>query len=111
MQRFASVVCLPAEHEQRYREVHSAVWPGVLRRIEASGIRNYSIFLRDGVLFSYFEYAGDDFEADMQAMADDPETQRWWDVCKPLQEPFENRSEGEWWASMEEVFHHGGPSA
>ena len=41
----------------------------------------------------------------MAKMVADPETQRWWAVCEPCQEPLETRSEGEWWASMEEVFH------
>jgi L-rhamnose mutarotase len=38
-------------------------------------------------------------------MAADPETQRWWDVCIPCQEPLSDRAAGEWWADMEEVFH------
>jgi len=32
---------------------------------------------------------------------DDPEVA----VCLPCQKPLENRASGEWWASMEEVFH------
>jgi L-rhamnose mutarotase len=42
----------------------------------------------------------------MRRMAADPETQRWWGIMEPMQEPLENRATGEWWASMEEVFHH-----
>ena len=41
----------------------------------------------------------------MAAMAADPVTQDWWKVCVPLQEPFETRKDGEWWAMMEAVFH------
>ena len=41
----------------------------------------------------------------MERMADDPETQRWWDWMMPMQEPLADRAEGEWWADMEEVFH------
>ena len=74
-------------------------------RITESNIRNYSIFHRGGQLFAYFEYVGDDFEGDMARMAEDPETQRWWDWMMPMQEPLADRSEGEWWATMEEVFH------
>ena len=96
---------------EEYKKLHAAVWPGVLHMIEQCNIRNYSIYLRklpDGkhYLFSYFEYTGDDFAADGAKMAADPETQRWWDVCKPCQEPLPDRAEGEWWADMEEVFHH-----
>ena len=38
-------------------------------------------------LFSYFEYTGSDFAADMAKLAADPTTQRWWEVCKPCHEP------------------------
>jgi len=41
----------------------------------------------------------------MSKMAADPTTQKWWDVCKPCQQPLKTREEGEWWANMEEVFH------
>ena len=110
MKRYASVVRLPAENIDEYKRLHAAVWPEVLRRITECRIRNYSIYLRmldDGqpYLFSYFEYVGDDFDADMARMAADPTTQRWWAVCKPLQEPLAGRAPGEWWASLEEVFH------
>ena len=57
------------------------------------------------VLVSYLEYFGEDFAGDMAKMAADPITQKWWDVCKPCQEPLANRAEGQWWADMEEVFH------
>jgi L-rhamnose mutarotase len=59
----------------------------------------------DNMLFAYFEYHGDDFDADMAKMAADPTTQKWWDVMKPMQQPVAARAEGEWWANMEEVFH------
>ncbi len=86
------------------------MWPSVKAMIETSNIRNYSIYLRklpDGnhYLFSYLEYVGKDFEGDMENLAAAPETQRWWDLCKPCQEPLSDRAEGEWWAGMEEVFH------
>jgi len=71
---------------------------------------NYSIYLRqldDGqhYLFSYFEYTGSDFAADMAKMAADPTTQRWWSCCQPCQKPLAHRAPDEWWAGMEEVFH------
>jgi len=90
---------------EQYRRLHADVPAPVLETIRACHIRNYSIYHRDGVLFSYFEYHGEDFEADMAKMAADPATQRWWDVCKPLLEPLQTRAPGEFWADMEEVFH------
>jgi L-rhamnose mutarotase len=110
MTRYGMVIGLDAEKIAEYKRLHAAVWPDVLAKIAESNIRNYSIYLRklDGgrhYLFSYFEYVGDDFEADMQAMADDPVTQEWWTHCMPCQRPLADRDEGEWWAAMEEVFH------
>src|SRR5712692_3062871 len=65
----------------------------------------YSIFFKDNMLFSYFEYYGNKVEEDWARMAADPKTQQWWAVMMPMQEPLPSRNEGEWWATMEEVFH------
>ena len=73
--------------------------------IAECNIREYSIFLRNSVLYSFFEYIGNDFAADMAKMAADPATQKWWSVIEPMQNPFPDRAPGEWWAVMEEVFH------
>ncbi|MFV0463988.1 MAG: L-rhamnose mutarotase [Nostocoides sp.] len=105
VQRFASVIRLRPEQEATYRELHAAVWPDVLARIAQSNITNYSIFLRDGLLFSYFEYAGEDVDADMAALAANEATRRWWAVTDPCQQPVESAADGEWWAPMVEVFH------
>ncbi|MHC4247620.1 MAG: L-rhamnose mutarotase [Planctomycetota bacterium] len=111
VKRYASVIGLRDEKLDYYKELHAAVWPDILKMITESNIRNYSIYLRrmnDGklYLFSYFEYVGDDFDADMKKMADDETTKRWWKECKPCQAPLADTKEGEWWAGMEEVFHH-----
>jgi len=106
MQRHGSVLRLQPGKYDEYRRLHLAVWPTVLARISACHIRNYSIYHRDGWLFSYFEYHGEDFAADMARMAADPVTQDWWKLCQPCQDPLPDRAPGEWWAHMEELFHH-----
>ena len=105
MQRYGSVIKLKPEKLAEYKELHANVWPDVLKMIHECNIRNYSIYYKDGFLFSYFEYHGDDFAADMKKMAADPTTQAWWKLTDPCQEPLETRKEGEQWASMEEFFH------
>jgi L-rhamnose mutarotase len=102
--RIASVVRLRTEHEVDYRRLHRNVWPGVLATLRRVGVRNYSIFLRDGLLFSYLEYDGDDWAASQAEIAADAETQRWWQLTDPMQQPLPS-AEGEWWAPAEEVFH------
>lgn len=105
MQRYGSVIKLKNEKLNAYKELHANVWPDVLEMIRLSNIRNYSIYYKDGFLFSYFEYHGADFAADMERMAADPQTQAWWKLTDPCQEPLETRKPGEWWADMEEFFH------
>jgi L-rhamnose mutarotase len=111
MKRYGSVIGVNAAKIEEYKKLHAAVWPGVLAMITRCHIRNYSIYLRrlpDGqhYLFSYFEYTGTDFAADMATMAADPTTQKWWSVCIPCQQPLADRKPDEWWAGMEEVFHY-----
>ena len=67
--RFGSVIRVRPECFDEYRRHHAAVWPTVLATITRCHIRNYTIFHRDGVLFGYFEYWGEDFDADMRLMA------------------------------------------
>lgn len=105
MQRYGMVLRVRPEATERYKQYHAAVWPEVLDMIGKCGIRNYSIYFKDGFLFSYFEYVGSDFQADMAKMAADPKTQEWWAIMEPLQDPLPTRKPGEWWADMEEVFH------
>ena len=59
-----------------YRDRHAAVWPTMLRAIEASGRRNYSLFLRDdGLLIGYYET--DSVEASQRSLELNPDTAAW----------------------------------
>lgn len=105
MQRHGAVIRVRPEKLEEYKAYHVQVWPEVLAMIRQCNIRNYSIYHKDGYLFGYFEYHGNDFAADMAKMAADPTTQKWWAIMQPMQQPIETRAPGEWWAEMEEVFH------
>lgn len=105
VQRYGSVIKVKPECLAAYKKLHAHVWSGVIKQIRRSHIRNYSIYYKDGYLFSYFEYTGSNFKKDMAAMAADPVTQKWWKLTDPMQEPLPTRKKGEWWASMQEVFH------
>lgn len=102
-ERHGHVIGLKKEYEERYLILHKNTFPGVLERIYKSNIRNYSIFLKNGILFSHLEYIGQDFESDMAQMGDEV-TKEWWKLTDPMQEPIKNRKEGEWWASMELLY-------
>lgn len=107
MTRYGAVLGIKPEAIAEYKRLHAAVWPDVLKQIKSSNISNYSIYLREpeNLLFSYYEYNGDNHADDMAKMAADPKTQEWWAVCMPLQDSLKTIKEGEWWGPMEEVFH------
>ncbi|MGW2286524.1 L-rhamnose mutarotase [Streptomyces phaeochromogenes] len=104
MKRVAQVIAVRPEKLDEYRELHRNVPPAVLDRIRRSHISNYSIHLLGDRLFGYFEYHGDDFEADLALMAEDEATQQWWRLTGPCQIPVAEAAPGEWWATAEQVF-------
>ena len=108
MERMGMVIGLKSEHIDEYRRLHAEAWPGILAKISECNITNYSIYLKEpeNLLFGYWEYVGADFAADAATMAAYPTTQEWWKICMPMQNPLETRKEGEWWAMMDEIFHH-----
>ena len=85
--------------------------PGqVMKQLKACHIQNYSIHEKeiDGrlYLFSYLEYTGTDFAADMKKMAADPETQRWWKETDPCQHPLPDAAaQGKVWSDAKQVFY------
>lgn len=102
MKRYGMVTRLKPEGYENYKKLHAAVWPDVLKMIRECNIRNYSIYHHEGLLFSYFEYSGENLSDDMARMAADPITREWWKACTP---DFDSFTEGEFWTDMEELFH------
>lgn len=110
VQRFGTVIGVRPEKLDYYKELHANPWPVVNKALKDANIRNYSIYLTqfdDGkwYLFSYFEYTGTAFEVDTEKMAAIDELKRWWKETDPCQIPFESRKDGDWWKTMEEVYH------
>lgn len=108
--RYGMVTGVSPDKLAHYKDLHTHPWPEVMRKINECNIKNYSIYLqqidRKYYLFSYFEYVGNDFDADMKKMAADTATQRWWRETDPCQIPLpEAAAKKEIWTKMEEVFH------
>lgn len=104
VQRFGQVIGLKKECVQAYRALHDG--PGVRDLLSAAHIRNFNIFLTDmpdgnTYEFAYFEYVGDDFEADMSRLADDRRNQEWLETCDAMQLPLPGETG---WRLMEAVF-------
>jgi L-rhamnose mutarotase len=103
--RCGQVLRLKPEHREEYVRYHANVWPEISKTITDGNIRNYSVFLKDDLLFAYFEYVGNDLQADWEKMVANPKMKEWWAIMTPMQIPLPTRAEGEWWANMAEVFH------
>jgi L-rhamnose mutarotase len=108
--RFAWITGLKPEKAAYYKELHANPWPAINRMLKECNIQNYSIHVKEiegkPYLFSYLEYTGDNWEADMKKMAADPETRRWWKETDPCQAPLPDaEAQGKIWSDMEEVFY------
>jgi L-rhamnose mutarotase len=105
VKRFGQVIKDKPEKLDDYLELHANPWPCVLEMIKQCNIRNYSIYLLDNhTLFAYYEYTGQDYEADMAKLAADPCTQSWWKETDPCHEQLHPGS-SDWWLDLPEIFH------
>jgi len=105
MRRFGKVIQLKPGCLEEYKKYHANIWPELVEHMHERHMHNYSIYYRDGFLFSYFEYTGDDFEADMKQVAPHPRGQEWQRIMNAMQQPVDSAGPDEWWVDMEEVFH------
>lgn len=107
VERMGWVIGLKPEKIADYRALHADAWPEILEKISECNIRNYTIFLREpeNLLFAYWEYVGEDFNADMERMKEHSKTQAWWALTDPCQDPLATREPDEQWARLEEIFH------
>ena len=57
--RIGSVIKVKPEMLEQYKALHANPWPSVDSMLKECNIQNYSIYFRDGYLFSYLEYTGE----------------------------------------------------
>ena len=105
MQRKAMVIGIKPECIEEYKKYHSDPWPEVLECISEGNVKNFSIFIHDTILFGYFEYHGDNLEADMKKWGENKKMQEWWDIHIPMLEPLEKGKRDDGWIYMDEIFH------
>ena len=102
---FGQIGRLKKEKIEEYKTLHAAVWPDVLKTITECNLENYSIFIKGDLVFSYFEYTGTDYEADMEKMAADETTQKWWGYTRPCFEKYNADSAEAFYEDMETIFY------
>jgi len=107
VKRVGMVIKLKPEAIDEYRRLHADSNPGVRDLLNKYHMHNFSIFLHkidgDWYEFGYYEYTGDDFEADMAKLAKEPRNIEWLKVCDPMQLPLEGE---DGWAEMEQVYYN-----
>jgi L-rhamnose mutarotase len=95
MMRAAYLMQVRPGKAEGYRESHRAVWPELIAAANRAGIRNHSVFLKDGLLFLYLE--ADDLERSMAELLRTDVKRRWDEYMEKFLEPGSAR--------LEEVFY------
>ena len=102
MKRFIFHSNLKPEKVEDYVQLHAAPWPELLQLIKACHIHNYSISIRGTELYTYYEYTGEDYEADMKMMNESLVMQKWWTFSKPC---FLYHEESIYYDELQEIFY------
>jgi L-rhamnose mutarotase len=108
VKRVGMVIKIKPEFIEEYKLIHSDSNYGVRDLLIEANMRNFSIFLHqleDGnwYEFGYYEYTGDDFEADMAKLAKHPRNIEWLKVCDLMQIPLEGYDS---WAEMGQIYYN-----
>jgi len=106
--RVAMVIGVREDRLEEYRALHADSHPGVRDLLSQAHMRNFSIFLArlpDGkpYLFGYYEYDGEEYDADMAKLAAEPRNTQWLEMTDPMQIPFPGESS---WKVIEEIYHN-----
>jgi|ERR1035441_10272726 L-rhamnose mutarotase len=102
------VIGIRPDRISAYETVHAATNPGVRDLLNKYHMHNFSIFIQKlehgrYYLFGFYEYTGDDYEADMEKLAAEPRNQEWLSMTGPMQIPLEGERS---WSIMREVYHN-----
>ena len=108
MEKMGMCIYLDDSKVEEYKKLHKNCPDKIRKLLKDVNIHNFSIFLKEpeNILFSYWEYTGNNFEKDMKIMADNEDNKEWWKLCGSCQKPLPTRKKGEWWASMKNVFYN-----
>ena len=105
IKRVGMVVGIKPDVIEEYKRLHADGNPGVRDLLNKYNMHNFSIFLTQingkWYEFGYYEYTGDDFDADMAKLAAEPKNIEWLKICDPMQIPLEGETG---WREMERVY-------
>ena len=102
MKRVITYAQLKPEKIEDYIKLHEKPWPELLEMLSSFNITNYSISIRGNELYTYYEYVGEDYDADMEKMNNSDIMQKWWVYSKPC---FLYHEQGKYYEDLQEVFY------
>lgn len=102
MKRLIMYSQLKPEKIEDYVNLHKEPWPELLKLLSDCNIQNYSISIRKDELYTYYEYVGKDYKADMKKMDESEVMQKWWTFSKPC---FLHHEQGKYYEELTEIFY------
>ncbi len=103
MKRIGTLSKLKPGAADAYIKLHDEIWQGVVDAGHEANMRNFSIFRIGDYLFSYYEYIGDDFEADMAKKSALPISIEWQKATGEFREIMDGENR---FIEIEEIWHH-----
>ena len=106
VKRVGMVIKIDSTRITEYLALHADSNSGVRDLLVKYHLRNFSIFmtqLDDGNYyeFGYYEYTGNNFEADMDSLDAEPRNKDWLKICDPMQIPLKGETSGK---KMKQVY-------
>ena len=108
IKRVGRVIEIKEDRLEEYKSLHAGCNPGVRDLLSAVNIQNFSIYVTqfpDGkyYLFSYYEYTGEDYQADMAKLGAEPRIKKWLEMCDAMQISLQKESG---WKVMDPVYYN-----
>jgi len=107
IKRVGMVIGIKPENIAEYKRLHANSNTGVRDLLNKYHMDNFSIFLQQiegkWYEFGYYEYTGDNFDADMAELAKEPRNIAWLKVCDSMQNPLPGEKS---WTKMERVYYN-----
>ena len=106
--RIGMIIGIKPDRIAAYEALHAASNQGVRDLLDKYHMNNFSIYIHKMddshyYLFAYYEYTGNDYQADMATMAREPRNIEWLSKTDAMQIPFPGETS---WTKMQEVFHN-----
>ena len=102
MKRFILHSYLKPEKVEEYVKLHAEPWPELVQLMTECNLHNYSISIRGTELYTYYEYTGEDYDADMRKMGETAVQQRWWQYSRLC---FLYHEDGVYYDELKEIFY------